>query len=171
MTRVLPWTPEEIETLKTMLEQGATGSEIGRAVKRSRNAVLGFIHRNIRKDFVRKSAPRKPRKPKEPKPKPVKVEPKTILKRWVGEGPRSVVPFKLSTGPQPTLLDISRFQCRWITGNGINPAVCGEPTHKETSWCADHHALVFVKRTEKKDDDRRARGLNDRTRQDRAFPR
>lgn len=40
-----PWTEEDVEQLKTLRASGASASDIGRAIRRSRNAILGKARR------------------------------------------------------------------------------------------------------------------------------
>lgn len=43
------------------------------------------------------------------------------------------------------LSDADNHQCRWITSDGrhSDPAICGKPTIKRSSWCKEHHKLVY----------------------------
>lgn len=153
MANVL-WTPEEIETLKSGMLLGKSAREIGDEIKKTRNAVLGYIHRNFRTE----------RKPRVVKPKPTNLTPikkpttpmsamRPRVKRTVPriEDVQNLFKIKLSTDNKPRLFDISRYQCRWVMNREVNPIVCGERTHNCTSWCAQHYDRVFTRKLEKED--------------------
>jgi hypothetical protein len=144
------WTPEDIETLKAGMMLGKSAREIGAEINKTRNAVLGFIHRNFRTE----------RKPPVPRPvkavTPEKKHPplsamRLLVKRTrprIEDSP-SLFKIRLGKDNKPRLFDISRYQCRWVVNREINPIVCGEPTHNCTSWCATHFDIVFSRRQEK----------------------
>lgn len=54
-----------------------------------------------------------------------------------------------SVGPLPPpsrnigIVDIGRFQCRFIAGD--DGLACGHPTVNGSSWCPAHHAIVFAR--------------------------
>ena len=144
----LRWTEQQGKIAKAMCAEGKTAAEIGVVVKKTRNAVIGYLNRNgIRmSDVTGKFAPPVPRKT------PVKVERiggviHRKLEKKVKKPPilkfdaiRTKdgimgIPF-LKAGPN---------QCRYIIED--RPAIiCGEPTKSVTcSWCEDHYAIVFTK--------------------------
>ena len=51
--------------------------------------------------------------------------------------------------PKQTTLFVftNNKQCKYIAGeaNGIETRVCGNRTIEGTSWCFEHHALVYIK--------------------------
>jgi hypothetical protein len=152
MANVL-WTEDDIETLKSGMLLGKSAREIGAEVNKTRNAVLGYIHRNFRTE----------RKPRVVKPKPTNLTPikkpsplsamRPLVKRTRPriEDKPSLFKIKLGKDNKPRLFDISRYQCRWVVNREINPVVCGEPTHNCTSWCATHYDRVFTRKLEKED--------------------
>jgi len=147
------WTPEEVEVLKAGMMIGKSAREIGVDINKTRNAVLGFIHRNFRANH----APRVV-KPKPTNLTPVKKPPplsamRPLVKRTrprIEDSP-SLFKVKLGMDDKPRLFDISRYQCRWVMNREVNPIVCGEPTHNCTSWCATHYDRVFTRKLEKED--------------------
>lgn len=50
------------------------------------------------------------------------------------------------TPARVSLLDIGRHQCRWPVGDPREPGFgfCGETTRESSSYCARHHAKVYI---------------------------
>ena len=158
----LRWTEQQGKIAKAMCAEGKTAAEIGAVVKKTRNAVIGYLNRNgIRmSDVTGKFAPPIPKK------KPVRVEriggvihrklekkvkKPPILKFDAVRTKDGVmgIPF-LKAGPN---------QCRYIIED--RPAIiCGEPTKSvNCSWCEGHYGIVFTKgdfAVRQKSQDRRA---------------
>jgi hypothetical protein len=162
------WTEQQGKIARRMAEEGNTAAEIGAVVKKTRNAVLGYLNRNgIRLSHISgQFLPRVPRKQpvvikQETKVIHRKVKPKTIKPPrtnfetvQTGNGVIKGVPF-MKSGPN---------QCRYMIETRP-PIICGEPTKSlDCSWCEDHYEIVFVKpeprsRTRSKDSRTAKEGL------------
>ncbi len=112
------WTAEEEKTLRTLWSEGGSGSEIGKIMGRTRNAIIGKVHRlklaGRPSTVARNLAAKKPKpKPREPKPK--QKSPVDNLPALPVEVPPSVwepLPFVRSA----PLEEVSG--CRWPLENG-----------------------------------------------------
>ena len=72
MSRHKEWTKKEIETLKSLREQGYSQTQIGQRLGRHQSTIL----RKLRKLGITSKVRREPRTKKEPKPKPKPKQPK-----------------------------------------------------------------------------------------------
>jgi len=125
------WSDKEKEIAKTMCLEGYTAQSISERLKRSRNSVIGFLHRSgmtlaKAKRFYKKRT--KPVVIPEINSKPVGVFVKFSVK----------------------LMNARYRQCRFIQDIANNPAdtmICGAKTSENSSWCPDHHSLVYRKVT------------------------
>jgi len=144
----LRWTEQQGKIAKAMCAEGKTAAEIGAVVKKTRNAVIGYLNRNgIRmSDVTGKFAPPIPKK------KPVRVERiggviHRKLEKKVKKPP--ILKFDAVRTKDGVMgipfLKAGPYQCRYIIED--RPAIiCGEPTKSATcSWCEDHYAIVFTK--------------------------
>ena len=133
------WPDKHKEILREMHGKGATALEIAIALNRTRNSVIGFIHRSgLSNSRPKKQPPPKvERKPQVAKPAPVhKLFPKPIVEV---EKPKSTdgVLFIFATNRN----------CKYIPGHadGANTRVCGKRSISGKSWCPEHFALVYNK--------------------------
>jgi hypothetical protein len=140
--REMKWTEQQGKIAKQLCAEGKTATQIAAVVKKTRNAVIGYLHRNgIRMGEGRRppviQKPKVERKPKvihrkveksERKPPILSFEP--IWKKKVGD---MGIPF----------LKAGHNQCRYVVNT--SPAmVCGEPTKTVScSWCEEHYEIVF----------------------------
>src|SRR5688572_26075348 len=122
------WTPERIETLKTLWAAHRSAAEIANELGGglSRCAVLGKIHRlglsspaeSRQRSLARKTAPA----PKRPA-KPVLVAPEPLN-----------IPFLALRPPQ----------CRYAVNDAPPYLFCGNPKQSLSPYCAYHHALTHT---------------------------
>ena len=133
------WPDKHKEILKEMHAAGATALEIAIKLGRTRNSVIGFIHRSgLSKNRPKKQPPPKAeRKPQVAKPAPVhKLFTKPIVEV---EKPKTTdgVMFVFATNRN----------CKYIAGDpdGANTRICGKRSMTGKSWCAEHFALVYNK--------------------------
>lgn len=159
----LPFSENDIKTLVAMWTTGGTASEIAGAIGRTRNAVLGKIHRlrnsgdlkdRVHGDLVneRRRAARvrhvervkRPRKKAKSKP-PVYfgageklIKPSPFKHRDV-----DVVPLHIG------LLDLTATTCRWPYGDGPI-TFCGCSCEESEPYCDGHAAIAFQPKVEAK---------------------
>lgn len=145
------WGDEEVKDLRGLWGQGLSAREIGHALGRTRNMVIGKLHRlglsngkvgsvrgekrsktmTIRRSSVNQkqnnfNRPRGPRKSP-----PVGARPATT-------------PIAPLNGTGVTILELQRDQCHAIIGSsrpvvGL-PHYCGRPAWSETPYCEGHYA-------------------------------
>lgn len=167
------WSPEGDVLLRTEWAAGKSAAEISRMLgNRSRNAVIGRVHRLGLTSRARPSVPKPDPKPKAlPKPKPepkAKAEPKPHSKPYLvpetaeardkrsaemTDQGKSLVA-RMSAEPVNDnalrLMDRTFNQCAWPVGEPIRPAeqmCCGarvinDEDGKRLSYCQTHHDRV-----------------------------
>ena len=145
-----PWSDEDQKLLEELWERKWTAGAIGARIERSRNAVIGRVHRTrltfpadqehphpltMRKRKPANYNPRKPR-PKAP-PRPVGSR--------VSLAPMDVSPILSVTGGVG-IIDI-KAGCRAIIGRDAEGhrlvRFCGASTAQGKSFCPGHHAEYF----------------------------
>lgn len=138
------WTKEDLETLKQLWTEGVQASVIGIRLGRTRNAVLGKIHRCGFKCEVKKAA-----NPEVVRRRAARAAGAQPL-RW-GK-PVSLVP----TAPVPPkqiicddardipLLELREHHCRWITTDDSPWLFCGRRKVANSSYCGPHSAAAFA---------------------------
>jgi hypothetical protein len=135
------WTESEKQSVIRLWREGWTAGRIAATMQgRSRNAIIGIVHRmklDKRPTPIRKRAdgpvvvrlkPAPP--PREPKP----LTPAPVIRL---KPPRVVQP---ATAPNPFKT------CQFIEGTGRPWAMCGEPTVVGHSWCEGHCRRVYQQR-------------------------
>ena len=144
----LRWTEQQGKIAKAMCAEGKTAAEIAAVVKKTRNAVIGYLNRNgIRmSDVAGKFAPPIPKK------KPVRVERiggviHRKLEKKVKKPP--ILKFDAIRAKDGTMatpfLKAQPHQCRYLIETRP-PIICGEPTKNlNCSWCEEHYGIVFTK--------------------------
>lgn len=163
------WTEQDEDTLRRMVREGYTGSEIASVIKKTRNSVVGKAarlqlglgsvrKRDVPKVSVAKTAPARTLKPtkiqsfgfvqqpfqKSKKYKPF-IEPKDSSQTLPGMDLTTYdVQNKIKGGI--TILDLHYYSCRAILGpvNGVNTIYCGEATVIGKSFCP-HHCLRYFR--------------------------
>lgn len=125
------WSEEEISSLKSMWLEGLTASQIARILGtgRSRNAVLGKVHRMRlperaqllpvkRRAPVKRAAPRLVAQPA-PAPETPSEDP----------GPMS---------PPIDTMSVRDHHCKWPYDVGATYHYCGQPPKPGHPWCIHH---------------------------------
>jgi len=134
MARSVIWSQQHRDTAIQMANEGYTGSQIAAKIKRSRNAVIGFLHRQGIK-LGKTNEHHKPKaKPVTPRKRPSR--PKVVVLEK---------PLKIN---DITFLSSRLFQCKFITTEDPDPwktMCCGKET-QSGSWCNYHRAIVFKPR-------------------------
>jgi len=135
------WKSAEKERCIQMHMNGATAREIGIAISRSRNSVIGFLNRA---GYARPKAT-KPKVEELPKPKE-RVKSATVIRiNPITKG--AFVPKPEPIIPHNTVPLIERdmtYQCAWIVGsvNGGNSRCCGQMIYRK-SLCKAHHDVAY----------------------------
>jgi hypothetical protein len=123
------WTDKEKESAIAMCNEGLTAQAISEELRRSRNSIIGFLHRS---GLSLAKAKRINKKVTRPKVIPVIHKPvEEAFKKFAVK-----------------LLDARYRQCRFIQEIANNPAntmICGAKTKEGHSWCSDHHSIVYRK--------------------------
>lgn len=132
------WTDEDMATAIEMWRKGASASEIGDVVHRSRNSVLGKLHR---KKVAR--MPGGPRPARDPTAKPTDVRRAAPKKRVFTPPKPQAVPTSPKPLPGPTdgILQVDRADgmCCWPFAPG---RCCGEPVEAvRKPYCAGHASV------------------------------
>lgn len=140
------WTAEETAILAGHWKSGKTAAEIARTMGKTRNQVIGRVHRcglasrksPITGEFGKLRQPRQPlvRRPR----------PKGPLKRS-----EIVLPGqkRAPTTPRPAeiLPPLGKGTCQWIEGDpAIDPTKCGAQAILGKAWCPSHWVRVYVRR-------------------------
>ncbi len=146
---VATWTAEQIATLHRMNRDGASARDIAKALKKTRNAVLGKLLR----ERGRKSPPK-------PKPRMTHYTRDMLLAVPVNQ---SKPPMRLDATPHDALPpdapglvlmeDLRAGMCRFPLNNALHGVYffCGEPAMPLRSYCAAHNARCYVKKKEGQD--------------------
>ena len=164
----IPWTKEEIDIAIKLAKKGMKATEIATHLNgRTRNAVIGLLHRRkimisvFRPKSYLKRPPRGPRKkPSLPQPK-IKKEPekkKQLIDNAIDYLFEKKVDF-VKYG-KTEITNAHSSQCRWIDGE--DTIVCGEPIVKNSAWCKDHYKRVYTPYSVAKavaEENKRKRGL------------
>ena len=123
------WTDKEKEAAIAMCKEGLTAQAISEELRRSRNSIIGFLHRS---GLSLSKAKRIYKKVTKPKVIPVIHKPvEEAFKKFAVK-----------------LLDARYRQCRFIQDIANNPAntmICGAKTKEGHSWCPDHYSIVYRK--------------------------
>lgn len=145
-----PWTLEETKALKKLVEQKMTALEIARNLGRSRNAIMGRIHRlklKLHGSVGPKGQGRK-RKPKPERNIPY-IPKKELVVRSLDE-PKPIIvveaPKPVFIGKGVGFLQLTPRTCKYrVHGESFEEYVfCGEPTYKK-SFCKHHHSLCYTR--------------------------
>jgi GcrA cell cycle regulator len=165
-----PWTDAQIETLRTMWQDGHSATQIAAELSEhvaplTRNAVLGKIHRMgfaaREKKYVR------PRSSPHPKPRQRKAQPGPDAKpRLSLQGKSKGLALWLAGASQPmpaepdivipieqrrALLDLTDETCRWPVGDPLadNFYFCGAEPAAGAPYCAGHCRVAYQPKKER----------------------
>jgi len=147
------WSTEEMDIAFKMKNEGFSASLIGSKIGKTRNAVLGFLHREAKKQpdkitLVVKS------KLYVSKKKPPRAQPKFRKNNIEYNDFIDLLPINEISYPTKTFMHLKLFDCRAIIGavDGIKTVYCAAPTIKGFSWCKAHR-MIFI--TKVKHDDKK----------------
>jgi GcrA cell cycle regulator len=146
------WTDERIETLKKLLKDGLSATQIATQLGGvSRNAVLGKVHRlglHLTGDQGQPKAVPLVRAPRVRKSVP---DPKAIaeLHKIIDRAPPPVV--EKVAAPKSlglSLMDLQRNDCRWPAGEREHITFCGHAIEAGKPYCPYHVRLARGRGTE-----------------------
>lgn len=145
-----PYTQEQTDFIKAAWIEGKSATEISVmfmerfGIKKSRNAVIGKVHReNLSRPALKRTYNMIERKKRTPKPKTAKPrailapEPNPIIM------PRPVV----RSAHNVTTIQLKRCNCRWpIEGSGEHMLMCGADASEYVNkgaqpYCEEHQAM------------------------------
>lgn len=137
------WTPPEVDRVKKLAAQGMTASQIAAEVGRTRNSVIGAIHRNKVQLLTRSD-------PSAVKPKPPRKSIGGHLKSLFFASKSKQEPYREKpTATPPDTKNYVPFlnrrydQCKYIVEKrGDNYYCCGASAVR-SGWCEFHAAIVY----------------------------
>jgi hypothetical protein len=140
------WTPDELEIVRKLAAEGKSASEIGHQVGRTRNSVIGVMHRNKVKSLAKSGA----KATKENSPNPPRPRRGEHLRRVFLTGPKQErVKHEISPPPPPSkehyvpFLKRQNYQCKVIVEKrGEQHICCGTPATRN-GWCDYHASIVY----------------------------
>lgn len=139
------WTDEELETLKTMWLDGNSAKMIGAALGRSRNAVLGIVHRakNLPKRVTTVARSR--------------AQTRAPARRMVVV-PKNIIPANQLKPFEPPIYtrDLEDEHCRFPydcpdAPDNAGYKYCGIKRSGASRYCDSHNVIVFQPQQTKKD--------------------
>ena len=149
------WTDEQVEEVRRMTVEGMTATQIGIALERTRNAIIGVWHRKKiavpRREKLIADRTRSQRATRSDRPNRPAGAPK--INQAAKDSPNApLTAERLEEMNQPlaesrpvTLMKRRLGQCCWPLGDPKTPdfRYCGAPTRGEVSfYCDSHRALM-----------------------------
>jgi hypothetical protein len=146
----MQWKTIEVKELQSMIEAGLTAKEVGKAMGRSKNSIIGAAHR------LGIKWPAKPEKAK------IEKEPRKRCRRQqnisivINPAPKKEEVMKPATDGVP-ITELNYRSCRAIVASVGGPMgtalYCGEITEESVSFC-DYHCSIYYQPRGVKHDDR-----------------
>ena len=142
----MEWTPDRIDELTRLWNEGLSTAEIGKMLGISKNAVVGKAHRlhlSSRPSPIRRMSmrPSPAIRLRDPRPAPTGFD--------LPHRANVVVPAPVPRIPvaPPRVLELSNQTCMWPVGHPGEPSFrfCGERALVGKPYCADHCAVAYVK--------------------------
>ncbi len=148
-----PWTADEDARLADMLARGLSATQVGIALHRSRNAVIGRVHRleHAGVTLTRSRGPLKPpgtrkytpRTVRNPRPQPIAKPQGQAVKSILSLAEVSAAPVIKEPPPPPNTKPVSILKvtgCRYALTDDKPHRFCNAPMKKGSSYCEHHHA-------------------------------
>lgn len=135
MSNTPRYTPDQVALMIKMAKAGASGSDIGRVIGATRNAISGKMHRmgiplsSVGKNKPSDAKPRLRKQKKTIKPEIESVKDIPMKDKYLSELPK-------------TLLDVGVDECRYIRDDSL---CCADKTPEGKSWCEHHMKIVYTK--------------------------
>ena len=143
------WTAEEFETAHSMASKGISAREIGVVLGRTKNSVIGVLHRSgfvwgVRRSLTFKEIKGPPNRKRE--------RPRNSMgryKRLRDEQPAAPTFIEPEGAKNDAIsfYDLKREHCKAIYGHpqGVNTLYCGAQKLAESSYCKYHHLRYYKK--------------------------
>jgi hypothetical protein len=151
-----PWTAEEDAQLVDMLSRGLSATQIGIALHRSRNAVIGRVHRleHAGKVLTRSRGPLKPpgtrkyapRTLRNPLPQPAAKPQGQAVGSILSLAEVRAAPVVKEPPPPPDTKPVSILRvtgCRFAVTAEKPHKFCNGPLKDGSSYCEHHHAKCY----------------------------
>jgi GcrA cell cycle regulator len=151
-----PWTTEEDAQLTDMLAKGLSATQIGMALHRSRNAVIGRTHRleHAGKVLTRSRGPLKPpgtrkyaaRTMRNPLPQPAAKPQGQAVKSILSLAEVKAAPVVKEPPPPPDTKPVSILRvtgCRYAVTDDKPHRFCNAPLKEGSSYCEHHHYRCY----------------------------
>jgi len=139
------WTNEDIDKVRLFVSEGKTAREIALMfVGKSRNSIIGVMHRNsIKSMTVRVKKEKPPKEPRKPRREYSRLSPFGKRNEMFEFDKKWPVEHK-ATGTKK-IDELSIFHCRAVIGDvcGVETQYCGEVTVFGKSWCKEHYMRYF----------------------------
>lgn len=137
----MAWSQEQIDTLKKLRSEGLSPGRIGDRMGRTRNAVIGKLHRLGMCERAR-PAVKMAKLPRRPEPK------KPFILRPLAKQAKPLPPLPLPAQPvsdvaRVAFMDLENHMCRWPVGDPVQ-GFCGCDKVPGLSYCAGHAARAFA---------------------------
>ena len=136
------WTAEEAEAAISLWKAGILSArEIGAVIGKTRNSIIGYMHRYQ----IERDGPA-------PKPKKAFGPPKPRAPRKSRAKGKSAPPPPLPPGEKPApahgiaMIDLREHHCRWPLGKGLDlpKFYCGQAKLSGRSYCPVHCKLAYT---------------------------
>ena len=129
------WSDSDVRTLRKMWAAGATARAVGEAIGRSRNAVLGYLHRNSLSSVARVT-PAVARAAKVAPPPTIKAERTLALE---------IVPEREPYTGARVWSTRRGYECQFpVSGAGADTFSCCKPTNEVQGYCAEHRKRMYA---------------------------
>ena len=147
------WQPHEFNKVVEMAKSGMTAREIAAEVGRTRNSIIGVLHRSGF-EFGNRQKKTTYTPPFKGPPDRKRERLRNALGKFkqVRDGTREPPKIIKAEEPPPegsvSFMDIGRGQCRAIYGHpkGTETMYCGASVWNETSWCEKHYLRYHKQR-------------------------
>lgn len=148
------WTPERIQVLIALWNEGHSTSEIGRRLGITKNSVVGKVHRLGLKKRASPIRSGSTLTTKAPSMRPARVRTETPAPAPAENAPAAEAapaPQKKKTNGIVRLEALRPGMCSWPVGEpgAEDFHFCGDEVVPEKPYCADHCARAYVKTVKK----------------------
>jgi GcrA cell cycle regulator len=154
MREVSTWTDETVKVLEKLWGDGLTSAAIGKVLGKTRNAVLGKVHRlALPQRFIASAKPRSCERVLETPPR---MRPEKITRALHNKpakpmaGDRNLrlhaVQRDEATVGEVDIMALREWHCRWPRSDASAPGgymYCGGQRRDVGSYCAEHSAIAY----------------------------